>query len=366
MKKKYLVYSFNPFYLFSLIAWSLLTGCNFNTGKQQSQEKKKIVPPKVEDLTTSRAYTSFGAESFTAWQDMIPEVKNIGIPSSIDGHVDSVLFYDSGSRKQKPLLVVLHSWSTQYLQQASIPYALWAKEKDWIFISPNYRGIFDHPEAMASELAIQDIMDAVAYAKKNARVDPTRIYLVGSSGGAMTSLMCAAKHPETWAGIMAWVPVFDIAAWYKWNSYFPIRKYNKQIEATLGGNPLTDEKAAEEARRRSPITYITQAKDVPIFLAHGLQDQLVQPDHSIKAFNMLAKPEDQITPEQIKFILKNKALPPDLQGTYDNSFFRPQDPKVHFFRESNKVRLVLFEGVHDMVYTPGLLWLSQQRRSKSK
>jgi predicted esterase len=364
MKKLTLAYKPTRFYLLPLVAWLLMTSftaCsqNKNAGKQ-APAKKPV--PKVTDFTTSRKYTSFGAESYSAWQAQVPAVKNIGIPSSADNHVDSVLFYTSDSRKKKPLLVVLHSWSSEYLQQASIPYALWAIEKDWVFISPNFRGIFDHPEAMGSELAIQDIMDAVAYAQKHANVDPTRIYLVGSSGGAMTALLAASKHPDIWAGIMAWVPVFDIAAWYKWNSYFPIRKYNGQMEAALGGNPLTDEKAAAEARRRSPITYITQAREVPIFLAHGILDQLVQPDHSIKAFNMLAAPEDQISADHIKFILKNRALPQELQGTTDSTYFRKVDPKVVFLRQSGNVRLVLFEGVHDMAYNPSLLWLQDQQR----
>jgi acetyl esterase/lipase len=362
MKKQHLAHPFTPYYLLCLVACLLLTACSPNNkADQQGQAIKKPVP-QVEDFTTSRKYTSFGAESFAAWQDQVPEVKNIGIPSTMDGHMDSVLFYHSGSGKKKPLLVVLHSWSSQYLQQVSIPYALWAKEKDWVFISPNYRGIFDHPEAMASDLAIQDIMDAVAYAQKHANVDSTRIYVVGSSGGAMTALMVAAKHPDTWAGVMAWVPVFDIAAWYKWNSYFPIRKYNGQMDSALGGNPLIDEKAAAEARRRSPVTYLTRAREVPIFLAHGILDQLVQPDHSIKAFNMLAKPKDQITPGQVKYILKNRALPEELKGAHESSYFREADPKVVFVRESNNARLVLFEGVHDMVYNPGLLWLQEQQR----
>jgi acetyl esterase/lipase len=364
MKKQNVARVAHTFYLLCLVAALLGTACSQKKTreKQVSQEKKAAPPPPVESFTTSREYTSFGAEHYAAWQAQVPEVKNIGLPSSIDGHVDSVLFYTSASRKKKPLLVVLHSWSTTYLQQASIPFALWAMEKDWVFVSPNYRGIFDHPEAMASDLALQDIMDAVAYAKKQAHVDTTRIYVVGSSGGAMTALVAAGKHPDTWAGVMAWVPVFDIAAWYKWNSYFPIRKYNGQMEAALGGNPLTNAKAAAEARRRSPVTYISGAREVPIFLAHGILDELVQPEHSIRAFNMLAKPKDRITPWQIKYILKHKALPGDLVGATDSTYFRKTDPKVVFIRESNNVRLVLFEGVHDMVYNPGLLWLEQQQR----
>lgn len=365
MKKLNLTLTTKIFYIYFLLTGLFLGGCSSEKADKQNLQEKRPKPRRAEDFTTARKYATFGAENFSAWQSQVPYVKNIGIPSSMDGQVDSVLYYDSNSQKKKPLLVVLHSWSTRYLQQASIPFALWAREKDWVFISPNFRGIFDNPQAMASDLAIQDIMDAVAYAKKHANIDTSRIYVVGSSGGAMTALVVAGRYPETWAGVMAWVPVFDIAAWYKWNSYFPIRKYNAQIEAALGGNPLTDEKAAEEARRRSPITYITRAKKVPIFLAHGILDELVQPDHSIKAFNMLAKPKDRLTPSQIKYILKHKALPADLPGASDSTYFRKVDPKVFFVRESNNARLVLFEGVHDMVYNAGLQWLAEQQRKSA-
>ena len=43
-------------------------------------------------------------------------------------------------------------------------------------------------------------------------------------------------------------------------------------------------------------------------------------------------------------------------------YFREADPKVVFVRQSNNARLVLFEGVHDMVYNPGLLWMQEQQR----
>lgn len=120
MKKQFLVHAASFFYLFILVAWLLLTACANKTDKQ-AQAQKRPAPPPVESFTTSRKYTSFGAESYKAWQAQVPAVKNIGIPSSLDSHIDSVLFYHSNSKKDKPLLVVLHSWSSEYLQQASIP-----------------------------------------------------------------------------------------------------------------------------------------------------------------------------------------------------------------------------------------------------
>lgn len=80
---------------------------------------------------------------------------------------------------------------------------------------------------------------------------------------------------------------------------------------------------------------------------------------------MLAKPKDRLTPSQIKYILKHKALPADLPGASDSTYFRKVDPKVFFVRESNNARLVLFEGVHDMVYNAGLQWLAEQQRKSA-
>ena len=116
-----------------------------------------------------------------------------------------------------------------------MPYAIWAKRYDWAFIQPNYRGAFDNPEAMASDMAVQDIIDAVNFAKGDANIDASRIYLVGSSGGAMTALVAASRRPDIWAGVAAWVPVFDLVDWYKFTTQYPERYYLGNVECACGG-----------------------------------------------------------------------------------------------------------------------------------
>ncbi|KAA5541637.1 alpha/beta hydrolase family protein [Adhaeribacter rhizoryzae] len=325
-----------------------------------SPARKEVA--RMPEYTTSRKYVSFSAQSLQAWQKAIPEIQNIKVTSTKDGKQEPALFFNSGSAEKKPLLVVLHSWSDEYLQQASIPFCLWAKKYDWVFIQPNYRGIFQTPEAMGSELAIQDIVDAVNYAKKNANVDASRVYVTGASGGGMGSLLAVSHHPEIWAGVAAWVPVVDILDWYKYNAKFPSRKYRKQIVAAAGGDPTQSEKAAEETKKRSPIAHLSQKINVPIYIAHGIKDILVPPDHALRAFNLLANEDDRFTEEQINYILKNQAVPPSLKSSNAETYFGPADPKVHLVRESGNVKLVLFEGVHDLVYNPTLLWLNEQQK----
>ncbi|WP_299984883.1 prolyl oligopeptidase family serine peptidase [uncultured Pontibacter sp.] len=335
---------------------TLLSAC-----RKERMEKEVA---RMDEYTTSKKYPSkFADESIQKWKEQVPEIKEVKIKSTLDGNEQPALFYTSETTGPRPLLVMLHSWSSEYLQEVSIPFALWSKEYDWAFIHPNYRGKFNKPEAMASDLAIQDLVDAVNYSKANAEIDESRIYILGSSGGAMTALVAAGRHPEIWAGVVAWVPVFDLVDWYAFSQNYPHRDYNRHVVTACGGEPIPGTPAAEECKRRSPSTYIHNAKEVPIFLAHGTVDVLVPPDHSIRAFNILANPADTISQKEIDYILEEQALPEGMEGaTTRDKYFGAKDPKIVFVRESANVRLTLFEGVHDMAYNPGLLWLNEQQK----
>jgi acetyl esterase/lipase len=115
---------------------------------------------------------------------------DVRIESSKDGTQQPALLYippgaaaaDRGARI--PLLVFLHSWSTDYKTTGGVAEAVGeCRRRGWAFLSPDFRGVNDHPEACASDLAVQDILDSIEYAKQQARLDEKRIYLLGSSGG---------------------------------------------------------------------------------------------------------------------------------------------------------------------------------------
>ena len=344
------------------MAFLLLVLTLFSACRKERQEK---AVERMPQYSTSKKYPSkFADESLTKWQKEIPGIQKVDIKSTVDGNMQPALFYTSETTGKRPLLVMLHSWSSEYLQEVSIPFAEWSMEYDWAFIHPNYRGKFNKPEAMASDLAIQDIVDAVNYAKAHAEIDESRIYILGSSGGAMTALVAAGRHPEIWAGVVAWVPVYDLVDWYAFSQYYPHRDYNRHVVIACGGEPLPGTPAAEECLRRSPVTYIDNLKGTPVFLAAGMEDLLVPVSHTLRAFNALAQPSDTISQEHMKYIDKEQELPEELEGTSDGvKYFGGSDPKVVYTRQSGDVRLVLFEGVHDMAYSPGLLWLNEQRKS---
>ncbi|WP_235925542.1 alpha/beta hydrolase family protein [Pontibacter burrus] len=344
--------------LYAFVLMALVAACN-----KPENKKKYVKGERLEQFTTTKQYPGKVAdESLNDWKKKIPEIEQISITSTADGEKQPALYYDSGSPDKKPLLVVLHSWSSEYLQVVSIPYAIWAKLNDWVFIQPNYRGAFKKPEAMASDLAVQDIIDAVNFAKGSSNIDPSRIYIVGSSGGAMTALVTAGRHPDIWAGVVAWVPVFNLVDWYKFSQNYPHRDYNRHIVNACGGEPIPGTPAAAECLRRSPSTYLQNVKGVPVFLAHGTIDVLVPPDHSIRAYNMLVDSADQIPQWQMDSLVRYQKIPEGMEGDGPSKYFGPKDPKVLYTKKSGVVDLVLYYGVHDMAYNPSLQWLSEQKK----
>ena len=316
----------------------------------------------VELVEGFNSYSDFPKDA--TWQEHVPQVREIRITSSADGKEQPALWYDSGSDRKKPLLVALHSWSYDYRQPVSIPYGIWAVQNDWVFIHPEYRGRYNNPEATASELALQDVLDALEWAKKNADVDESRIYLAGFSGGAMTALILAGRHPELWTAVSAWVPIYNLVDWYDYMSGFPEKHYAGNIAASCGGKPLPGTEAAAECLRRSPVSYLKNArgKAVQVHLACGIRDEIVPPDHSLRAFNDLAAADARFSDAEIRYIRENLALPDHLAGDYADPLFTKAGKELIFERKSNNVTLDFFAGGHDILFNPILFWLSQQQR----
>ena len=62
----------------------------------------------------------------------------------------------SNNSKSQPLVVELHSWSNTASSQAN-NLSRKAKNKDWNYIMPNFRGVSNHEKACCSEFVIDDI-----------------------------------------------------------------------------------------------------------------------------------------------------------------------------------------------------------------
>ncbi|MBN1604791.1 MAG: prolyl oligopeptidase family serine peptidase [Chitinispirillaceae bacterium] len=298
-----------------------------------------------------------------AWKKIVPEIKRVYIKSSFDSTEQPALFHNSGSSRKKPLLLALHSWSENYQSRFSIPYGIWAVKNDWVLIHPDYRGTFNNPSATLSEIAVGDILDAVDYAKKNASIDESRVYVCGFSGGAMATLVMVGRYPEMWSAASAWVPVYDLSQWYQ-TTRKARHNYSRDISNSCGGSPLPGTEAHRECLKRSVSTYLRNARGqgVPVYIGSGIKDRFVPPGHSIQAFNDLAGKDDRVTEEDITYINNRHALPEHLRSRVTEPLFEDAGFKVLLSRTSSSVTLKIFDGDHDIIFNECLYWLSQHRK----
>ncbi|OGV34198.1 MAG: hypothetical protein A2020_04235 [Lentisphaerae bacterium GWF2_45_14] len=302
----------------------------------------------------------------TAVANPWPEkVREIEYKSSADGSMQKAMFYAPQGKKKLPLVVALHTWSADYTQPNTVP-AKWAIKKDWVFIHPNFRGPNWTLQGMGSELAVQDIIDAVEYAKSQADIDTDRIYLIGGSGGGYATLLMAGRAPQIWAACSAWCPISDLKKWHD-ECRKAKRGYYEHIEKSAGGNPQKDQKAADECVKRSANTYLANAKDIPVDISTGIHDGhsgSVPVSHALEAFNVLANPADRISDEDIKYFVEKEAVPPHL-AMKEKEIIPTTGKVIHFRRVSGNVRVTIFEGGHDILPNPGLNWLEQQKKGQA-
>ena len=295
------------------------------------------------------------------------------IPSSANGTPQPCYFWAPEKAKTEPvpLIVGLHTWSGDYRQldhYASV--CKEARRRGWAFVGPNFRGPNNTPAACGGDLAVQDIVDAVNYAKRTVKIDANRVYIIGGSGGGHMTLLMVGRHPEVFAAGVAFCPITDLARWHADSLLdHPGRgkHYARMMEDACGGTPA---EKPDEYRQRSPLTHLARAReaDVPVYIVTGIHDGWagsVPVGHSFRAFNALARPEDGISEEDIAAIERDQRIPETLSGEKVSDPFYLEKIRIHFRRTSGNAQLTIFEGGHGGNFAAGYEFLSRQRKGRS-
>jgi len=295
------------------------------------------------------------------------EISVVQYDASVNKSKQSMLVYLAKSEEIRPLLVGLHTWSGTYKQAGGeTVYARWCIEQDWHFIHPDFRGPNWTADACGSDKVVQDILDAVKYMQIRHKVDPNRIYLVGVSGGGYASLLMAGRAPKIWAGVSAWVPISDIYQWWKQTDEGRYSKYARYIEKVVGARPDQNNKARQECRRRSAVTYLNHAKEVNLDINGGVTDGhdggSVPFTHSLYAFNEVVPKSHRIRRKQIEEFYKNQSLPEGLEKAREDPLYGKKE--VVFRKTYKNTRVSIFQGGHEIIYNAALNWLASQRKGE--
>ncbi len=293
------------------------------------------------------------------------EPVTVEVTSTLDSSKQPARWLAPQSDDPSSLLVWLHSWSSDYMQRDTADEALAeAQRRGWAFLMPNFRGPNTNPDACASPLARQDILDAVDFAMANADIDPDRVYLAGSSGGGHMGLVMAGEAPQRWAAVAVSVPIADLAAWHTFHTQGDEPgRYAKHLEAVTGGPPSAprfeelswqaDQAAVDaEYHARSPLATLHHAAGLPVRIEAGIEDGhrgSVPIDHTLRAFNALALANDRaeriIPIPWIESATRDARVPDGLDSDDTTTVARTR--RALFTHSAGPAELVLFDGAHN-------------------
>ena len=282
--------------------------------------------------------------------------KEIKYQSSADQSEQPAMFYAPVSKEPVPLIVALHTWSGNYKQKYHKAIEQWCIKNGWAYIHPRLPGAQQSAGCNRSKLVVADIVSAVEYAKKSTQIDHSAIYLVGTSGGGYTALVMAGHHPKIWAGVSAWVPISDLAAWHAQG------KHVEALEQSCGGAPGDSRAVDAEYAKRSPITFLSNAKGTTLHLHAGIKEKIVPISHSLLAFNEVAAAKDRIPKEDITYFVKKRKVPPNLQTALPDPSYGKNQPL--FTRKSGNATVTIFDGGHHLVPTAATAWIQQVYKEK--
>lgn len=294
----------------------------------------------------------------TAWDNTIsknwPEgFTQVEIKSIVDGKIQPAVCYKTKQKNQQPLIVSLHTWSGDYLQED--PLAAEVALRDWNYIHPDFRGPNNNPDACGSELVIQDIEDAIRFAIQNGNVDTSEVHIIGVSGGGYATLLSFMKLKYPVKSFSAWASISNLEDWY-FESKGRNQRYAKDVEGVTTGGKGFD---AAEARKRSPLFMEFNPelrKNATLRIYTGIHDGYtgsVPITHSINMFNKLLvelypeKTEESV-PDSLKLVLVEKRMnPAGFHGILGGR-------NIHLQRWLPKLSLTIFEGTHEMLVPQAL------------
>ena len=289
-------------------------------------------------------YIISGNSLQTAWSK---DFELVEIKSGKDSNIQKAYFFKSKSTQPKPLIVSLHTWSGDFSQTDSL--ADMCRQKDLNYIHPDFRGENTTVNACCSELALEDIDDAITFAIQNSNSDTSKIFVIGVSGGGYAAISTFMKSSYNIKKFSAWASITDLVAWYS-ESRIRGNKYALDILDCTGSK---NELNIENAEKKSPVFWKTPAekfKSSKLFIYAGIYDGIqgsVPITHSINFYNKLLT--DLSVKDSSKYVSLSEKLSLLEKREPLGAFGYIAGRRICLKKEFENLKLTIFEGSHEIL-----------------
>lgn len=276
------------------------------------------------------------------------DYKRVEIKSALDGHMQQAYLYASKADKPAPLIVSLHTWSGDFTQED--PLSELCRSRDLNYIHPDFRGVNNSKHACCSELALSDIDQSIAYAIENARVDTSRIFVIGTSGGGYATLAAFMKSQQRIRKYSAWVPISDLIAWYEESSIRGNKYAGDILDCTESTDSILN---LNVARERSPIFWDTPSGKLNhsnLYIYTGIYDGIqgsVPITQSINFYNKLLS--DLSVKDPLTYVSDHEKLMLLEHRKPLGNFGKIAEREVVLIKEYQNLKLVIFKGNHEIL-----------------
>ncbi len=281
------------------------------------------------------------------WKDN--QIEKVEILSSKDKSLQPSMHLKTKSSIPQPLLVHLHAWMSDFRQSDSL--ALVAKQRNWNYIAPNFRGPGWNPQSCGSEFVISDIDDAIEYMIKNANVDKQEVHIYGKSSGGHAVMLAYMKLKYPAKTFSSWVGISNFVDWYYETGTRKLPQHKQLMMAT--GDTLKPN--FEEMKKRSPYfqPMPKNRENAKLYLYTGIHDGYLGSVTVTQAINFYNRLVSEKYPKTQSLLVPDKDIIELLTKRTYEAMNHSLNEKIngrliHYQKEQKGLKLVVFEGKHEI------------------
>ena len=206
--------------------------------------------------------------------------------SERDGNrIFGMMYYNSASSRKQPAVILSHSSSLTH--EAMSGYALAIAKMGYAAYCFDFCGGSDKSKSdgktdeMTVFTEVEDLRAVVKTVKSQANVEPSQVFLLGSSQGGLVSALLADECPDDFAGMILFYPAFNIPEMVKMFSGFG----DWGDFGDFGGMMSMSEAYINSIKDFDVWSHIGKFSK-PVCIIHGTADMIVPIANSEKAVGL--------------------------------------------------------------------------------